>query len=171
MKVILFMTGRGLHETALHHTWPDTGCTKEAAVKDQLHMQGSSQCNKHTCDLALQTFGISWRGSVQLLHLLQTCRNCMGSRNSRGTQDSLLACSFSVPLHLRRHILTPMARLLPYLTWCLALGLRASVQGTEIATFGGCLLPGGIQGQAGWGSEQPDLAVGVPSPFIAEELD
>ena len=45
------------------------------------------------------------------------------------------------------------------------------MQGTEIATFGGCLLPGSIQGQAGWGSEQPDLAVGVPSPFIAEELD
>ena len=26
---------------------------------------------------------------------------------------------------------------------------------------GGCLVPGNFQGQAGWGSEQPDLAVGV----------
>jgi len=27
---------------------------------------------------------------------------------------------------------------------------------------GGCSIPGDIQGQAGQGSEQPDLAVGVP---------
>ena len=27
---------------------------------------------------------------------------------------------------------------------------------------GGCLVPGDIQGQAGWGSEQPDVAVDVP---------
>jgi len=27
---------------------------------------------------------------------------------------------------------------------------------------GGCPTPGDIQGQAGWGSEQLDLAVGVP---------
>ena len=27
---------------------------------------------------------------------------------------------------------------------------------------GGCPIPGSIQGQAGCGSEQPDLAVGVP---------
>mgnify|MGYP001852984719 CR=1 FL=1 len=26
---------------------------------------------------------------------------------------------------------------------------------------GGCSIPADIQGQAGWGSEQPDLAVGV----------
>ena len=27
---------------------------------------------------------------------------------------------------------------------------------------GGCYVSGDIQGQAGWGSEQPDLPVGVP---------
>ena len=27
---------------------------------------------------------------------------------------------------------------------------------------GGCPIPGDVQCQAGWGSEQPDLAVGVP---------
>ena len=27
---------------------------------------------------------------------------------------------------------------------------------------GGCPIPGDTQGQAGWGSEQPDVAVGVP---------
>jgi len=27
----------------------------------------------------------------------------------------------------------------------------------------GCPLPGGVQGQAGWGFEQPDLAEGVPA--------
>ena len=27
---------------------------------------------------------------------------------------------------------------------------------------GGCSIPGDIQGQAGWGSEQPDPAIGVP---------
>jgi len=28
--------------------------------------------------------------------------------------------------------------------------------------IGGCPVPGDIQGQTGWGSEQPDVAVGDP---------
>ena len=28
---------------------------------------------------------------------------------------------------------------------------------------GGCLIPGSIQGQVGWGSEQPDLVEDVPA--------
>ena len=35
---------------------------------------------------------------------------------------------------------------------------------TQIAQRGGrCLNPGNIQGEAGWGSEQPDLVVDVPA--------
>jgi len=35
--------------------------------------------------------------------------------------------------------------------------LEQVVQGSD-----GCRIPGDIPGQAGWGSEQPDLDVGVP---------
>jgi len=31
-----------------------------------------------------------------------------------------------------------------------------------VQTGGGCPTPGDIQGQAGWGSERPDVGVGVP---------
>jgi len=36
---------------------------------------------------------------------------------------------------------------------------------------GGCPIPGDIQGQAGWGSEEPDLAVDVPVHCRVAELD
>ena len=36
---------------------------------------------------------------------------------------------------------------------------------------GGCPIPGDTQGQAGWGSEQPDQAVGVPAHFRGVGLD
>ena len=36
---------------------------------------------------------------------------------------------------------------------------------------GGCPIPRDIQGQAGWGSEHPDLAVGVPVHCRGVELD
>ena len=40
--------------------------------------------------------------------------------------------------------------------------LSADAQEEEVAQRGGeCHVPGGTQGQAGWGSEQPDGAVGV----------
>jgi len=35
---------------------------------------------------------------------------------------------------------------------------------------GGCPIPGDIQVQAGWGSEQPDLAIDVPVHFRGVEL-
>jgi len=35
----------------------------------------------------------------------------------------------------------------------------------------GCPIPGNIQGQAGWGSKQPDLAVGVPVHCRGDGLD
>ena len=38
-------------------------------------------------------------------------------------------------------------------------------------TSGGCPDPGDIQGQAGWGSEQPDLAVGIPDYCSGFGLD
>ena len=39
------------------------------------------------------------------------------------------------------------------------------------ADAGGCLVPGDTQGQAGWSSMQPDLAVGVPVHCRGAGLD
>jgi len=36
---------------------------------------------------------------------------------------------------------------------------------------GGCPIPGDIQVQAGWGSEQPDLAIDVPVHCRRVKLD
>ena len=42
----------------------------------------------------------------------------------------------------------------------------------QVAQAGGrCAIPGDTQGQAGWGSEQPDVAVGVPVHCRGAGLD
>lgn len=125
MKVILFMTGRGLHETALHHTWPDPGCTKEAAKSGTDFIHEPHLGNKHICSWVLQTFRICWRGSVQ--HLRQTCykKNATMRRGHWGFTPSLLLRPRASPQGGAGLILQPAAS-----PWHLA----ASVWVTKMAT-------------------------------------